>query len=263
MLQYAPAVLFAIFLWWFSTGAILYVDGLPRRTYRWSLTISSILGIVGVIGLVASAWWATPYGAHVAFGSALLVWGWHELTFLTGAVTGPRRTPCPPEARGWRRFRLATSAVIHHEVALAGTLVALVVLTRGAPNTVGVWTFGVLWIMRLSAKLNVFLGVSNLSVEFIPDHLQYMRSYFRRAPMNALMPFSILGSATAVGLLVLSVAHALPGSFDAVGTSLVATMLALALLEHVFMILPLPDALLWRWALRSHARRRRVAAGPD
>ena len=31
--------------------------------------------------------------------------------------------------------------------------------------------------------------------------------------------------------------------------SLVATLLALAIVEHWFMVLPLPDAALWRWAL--------------
>ena len=27
-------VLCTLFVWWFSTGAILYLDGLPRRTHR-------------------------------------------------------------------------------------------------------------------------------------------------------------------------------------------------------------------------------------
>jgi hypothetical protein len=37
MSQYALPVLFALFLWWFSTGAILYLDGLPQRTFKWSM----------------------------------------------------------------------------------------------------------------------------------------------------------------------------------------------------------------------------------
>ena len=28
------AVLYTVFLWWFSTGAILWLDRLPRTTYR-------------------------------------------------------------------------------------------------------------------------------------------------------------------------------------------------------------------------------------
>lgn len=260
MFDYAPAVLLAMFLWWFSTGAILYVDGLPRRTFRWSLGITSLLSGVGAFALVVTSEIATPLSAYVAFGAALVIWAWHELGFLMGVVTGPRRTPCPEDAVGWRRFAFATQAVIHHELALAFTWLAVVVLTWGGPNQVGTWTFTVLWVMRLSAKLNIFLGVSNLAVEFIPDHLLYLRSYFRRAPMNPLMPVSVLASGVVVVWLVMGAASATPGGFEAVAASLVATMLALALLEHLFLVLPLPDALLWRWALRSHHKRRALAA---
>jgi len=46
-----------------------------------------------------------------------------------------------------------------------------------------------------------------------------------------------------------------------VGTALVATMLALAILEHWLMVLPLDTTALWRWALRA-GRRREPAAPP-
>ena len=45
--------------------------------------------------------------------------------------------------------------------------------------------------MRESAKLNLFLGVRNLSEEFLPAHLAYLQSYFRRRSMNMLFPFSV------------------------------------------------------------------------
>lgn len=256
MLEYAPAVLFAMFVWWFSTGAILYVDGLPRRTYRVSLGVTTALALLALWALWASAQSESVAAAYAAFGAALVVWGWHELSFLTGLVTGPRRTGCPDGASGWTRFRLATAVVIYHELALALTLGLVVLLTWGGPNQVGTWTFAVLWVMRLSAKLNIFLGVSNLSIEFIPDHLQYMRTYFRRASSNPLMPFSVVLSLAVVVWLAIAAASASPGTFVAVGTSLVATMLALALLEHVLLVVPVPDAILWRWALRAHTRRR-------
>jgi hypothetical protein len=37
MTSAAAPVLFALFAWWFSTGIIIYLDGLPRHTYRWSM----------------------------------------------------------------------------------------------------------------------------------------------------------------------------------------------------------------------------------
>lgn len=39
----------------------------------------------------------------------------------------------------------------------------------------------------------------------------------------------------------------------ALGGTLVATMLGLGLLEHVFLAVPLPDAMLWRWVIRGDA----------
>ena len=77
----------------------------------------------------------------------------------------------------------------------------LVLLTWGAPNQIGVWTFVILWLMRLSAKLNVYLGVPNLTEEFLPDDLAYLKSYFANAPMNLLFPISVTPS-TLVTLLL-------------------------------------------------------------
>ena len=30
-------ILFALFVWWFSTGIVLYIVGLPKWTIRWSV----------------------------------------------------------------------------------------------------------------------------------------------------------------------------------------------------------------------------------
>ena len=39
---------------------------------------------------------------------------------------------------------------------------------RWQPNQVATWTFALLWVMRLSAKFNLFLGVRNRGEEFGP-----------------------------------------------------------------------------------------------
>ena len=250
MLDLLPAALFALFAWWFSTGAILYVDRLPRRTFRWSLMSATVLVTVALHGLVLTAGDTSTFGAYLAFVCALVIWGWHELTFLTGWVTGPRRVPCPPEVRGWKRFRYATEVVIHHELALAGTVFVFMVLTWDEPNQVGTWTFLVLWLMRISAKLNIFLGVRNLTEEFIPSHLTYMKTYFRKRAYNPLMPISLTASLGVVCLMLQSGLSSDSTPSRLVGIALVATLLALAAVEHALLMLPLPDSVLWRWALR-------------
>ncbi len=214
------------------------------------LTGVSVLAVGGLVGLFISSRLQSAGAAYVAFTCAIAVWGWHELVFLLGIVTGPRKVACPPSARGWRRFRYATAVVIHHELALAGTLIAIVALTCGQPDQVGTETFTVLWAMRLSAKLNVFLGVRNLTEQFVPQHLAYMLSYFRRARTNWLMPVSLLG-ATAVLVLMGATVPAGATSVVVARRMLVGTLLALAVLEHIFLALPVPDASLWQWAIRT------------
>jgi hypothetical protein len=112
----------------------------------------------------------------------------------------------------------------------------------------------VLAAMRLSAKLNVFLGVRNLAESFLPDHLSHLRSFFRRRRANALFPFSVAGSTLACALLLGEATAAGADAFRAVGFTLLGTLMALAVLEHWFMVLPLPFEALWRWALRSRKR---------
>ncbi len=145
----------------------------------------------------------------------------------------------------------ALQAILHHELALVVLGGAVIAATWDAPNQTGLWTFSVLWVMRLSAKLNVFLGVRNLSESFLPAHLKYIHTYFRRKAMNPLFPLSVIfgsavawmlwGNATADGIM----------AFEATSLAFAATLLSLAVLEHWFMVLPLPSEALWSWGMRS------------
>jgi putative photosynthetic complex assembly protein 2 len=246
------AVSFAVFIWWFSTGLVLLLDNLPHTTFRWSLLLSSMLAVAALAGLANTAEQTSLAGAYCAFTCALLVWGWHELSFLTGWVTGPRKQPLAAGAVGWVRFRAAVAAILWHELAILASGVLIIALTWGAPNQVGTITFAVLWVMRISAKLNLFLGVRNLSEDFLPTHLAYMGSFFRRRRMNGLLPLSVLGGSAGVVLLVQAALDAQATPAAAVGHTLVATLLVLAVVEHLLLVLPLQPSALWRWAMRSH-----------
>jgi putative photosynthetic complex assembly protein 2 len=243
------AVLYTLFLWWFSTGAILWLDRRPRATYGASLIGASVVAMAAVVGLVASRGDATPKGAMIGFTCAVLIWGWHELSFLTGLITGPRTEPCPPGAAGWRRFKLAASTLIYHEIALALTALALAALTWNQPNPVGTWTFLILFAARLSSKLNLFLGVPNFTDSFFPEHLRYLTSYLKKGPVSALLPLSCVAGCALAGWLAWRALNPAATTFEVTGFSLVFALAALALIEHAFMVLPLPDAALWRWAL--------------
>lgn len=254
---------FAVFLWWFATGAILWLDQRPRASHGWSLAGMSLLGLLGLVGVAGTAGSADPLAAYLAFLSALAVWGWHELAFLMGVLTGPVRGPCPPGAGHWTRFKGALGAIAYHEAALALTLPLILGLTWGQPNQVGAGAFVILFVMRISAKLNVFVGAPNLTEEFIPAHLSYLKSYFGRSEFNPLLPVCV--AVATIGAWRLGVGALSSGSsFEAVGYTLLLALLALAILEHLFLVLPVQDQALWRWALRSareHSAKRLAAAG--
>ena len=253
MMQYALPLLFTLFIWWFSTGVILYLDGLPRHTFKWTMLAFTVILVLALVGLSASKTDITEAGAYCGFTCGLLVWAWQEVAFLLGFVTGPRRISCPPGAVGWQRARYAFQAVKHHELALVMLALAVTAATWGGANQTGLWTFLILWAMRQSAKLNVFLGVRNLNEGFLPPHLKYLQTYFTRRPFNGLFPFSVaVSTAIAVGLWQ---AALVPGvtPFESTSLSLSAGLMSLAVLEHWFLVLPLPFEAMWNWGLRSRA----------
>jgi putative photosynthetic complex assembly protein 2 len=253
MTDLALALLFAVFIWWFSTGVVLLLNGMQRRAYRWSLALSSLIGLTALYALHHSAQQFSTWSVYCAFTSALLVWGWHELSFLTGWITGPRTTGITEQLQGWPRFVQAVRAILWHELGILAVGLLIVAITWGQPNQTGTWTFLVLWAMRTSAKLNLFLGVRNLSEEFLPPHLSYLQSFFRRRAMNALFPLSL---ALALALWVWMVVTALDPTTSAIGMlsiTLVGSMLGLGILEHAMLVLPLSTTALWRWALRQRS----------
>ncbi len=250
---YLLPLAYTLFAWWFSTGVILYLNGLPRRTHPWTMLGATLLLGVALCGLFATRHDTRITGAYLAFTCSLLVWAWQEVAFLLGYVTGPRRAPCPPGSTGWRRAGFASLTLLHHEIALVVLGALVVAVTWGGDNPTGLATYAILWIMRQSAKLNVFLGVRNLNEGFLPAHLKYLQTYFRRAPMNSLFPVSVIASSWIAVLVWQAAAANGVTEFDATALSFAGTLLSLAILEHWFLVLPLPSETLWAWGLRSRA----------
>jgi putative photosynthetic complex assembly protein 2 len=250
MSLYAAPVVYALFVWWFSTGLIIYLDNLPQVTVRWSMLGATAVLAASLQGLAISSTDTSVAGTYIAFTCGLLAWGWHEIGFFSGAVTGPRPLPCPEGCRGWRRLGYAILACLYHEVAIKICAAAIFALTQHGPNHVGLWTFMIIWAMRQSSKFNVYLGVLNLNENFLPEALGFLKSYLVKKPMNPLFPFSVTSATIVAVLLVEHAAHATSPA-TASGTTFLATILILGILEHWFLVIPLPAAELWNWSLRS------------
>ena len=250
MLVYGLPVLFVLFTWWFLTGAVLYVVGLPRTTVRWTMGAATLVAVAALAVLWQTSGDTSPGAAYAAFLSALLVWGWHEISFLTGLVTGPRTTESPRMLGGRAGLWPAIETLLYHELAILLTALGLFAMLWGSPNETGLWTFVILWVMRISAKLNVYLGVPNLTEEFLPPRLTYLKTYFCRRSMNLLFPVSVTLSTVGTFMLI-SEAGTAAGVFDKTAFAFLATLMALALIEHWFLVVPLPSAALWSWGLWS------------
>jgi putative photosynthetic complex assembly protein 2 len=142
-------------------------------------------------------------------------------------------------------------AILYHELALLAAGVAIIGATWGGANSVGAWTFALLWLMRLSAKLNLFMGVGFFEDEFLPEHLRYFRSFFAIRPVNSLFVVSMIASTVAITVLVRKTLSLNASAFEIASFSLLASLLGLAMLEHWCLVLPLPLTNLWNWWLRS------------
>ena len=246
------AALVALFFWWFATGAILVAvrraDREDAKARLWAVLWNLPFLLLGGFGFLDTLGNTSVAGVYVGFLSALALWGWIELAFLTGVITGPVRQPLKAGVREWERFIRAWGTIAYHEMLLAFTLLAMIAASYGADNKFGMWTFAVLFAARVSAKLNLYLGVRKINVEFIPEHLNHLPSHFRIARMNWLFPISITGLSFALACFLERI-WAVETQADIVGFALLSALTALALLEHWFMVLPLPDEKLWRWML--------------
>ena len=243
-----------LLFWWGSTGLILYLatrGGMGRRA-MWP---ASALAVVALGGLLAARDDATALSAYCSFACGLVIWGWIEMSYLTGLVTGPSsaQIACPKDASEAERFVRGIMTSLYHELAVMLMGVLLLWLSRDVANPVGAWTFGILWVMRWSAKLNLFLGVPNLNAEFFPAHLRYLESYIRKRPLNLLFPISVTVG-TLVAVVLIQRGLDATSEFTAVAHLTLGVLMALAVLEHWFMVAPLRDAALWRWALPRSRR---------
>lgn len=248
---YTVPPIYAAFVWWFSTGAVLLLVGrsgqfeMPRAF----LAVGLLAGSLGGLALTASD--TSVGGAYASFTCTILLWGSQEIAFLAGWLTGPRPQPCPVGAIGPRRFGLALQAILYHEFALLACGAAVVTLTWSCPNQIGLWTFAALWVLRQSAKINLFLGVPVTNDELMPEAVGFLKTFFARRPVSVFFPLSVTLATAVLVIMIQRIVEVAVTPFDIVGLTLVSTLFALGVVEHWFMLLPLPAITLWSWGLRS------------
>jgi len=165
-----------------------------------------------------------------------------------GFLTGPSKQACPEGIGEWRRFWLALKTSLYHEIAIVAFAILLIYLTFDKQNPLAGYTFVTLWLMRWSAKLNLFLGVLNYNSDWLPSGLGYLKSYVRFRRMNILFPLSVsVGIAAATFFFLNSQSSNTDAS--SFGSTIIGVLIVFAVLEHCFLMLPINDAVLWNWVL--------------
>jgi putative photosynthetic complex assembly protein 2 len=251
MLEYALPVLYALLVWWLTTGVLLYLHRLPPATYRWSMLGMTLAAGAALYGHLVTSEGTDLFSAYAGFTCGVVIWGWLEMAYFSGYLVGPHSEPCPRDCRGWQRFALAARTGLFHEAGILASAGVLAYVAWRAPNQVGTWSFVVLWLMRWSAKLNLFLGVRNLNEHWLPEHMRFLSTYMVRRSMNPLFPVSVSAATVVLGLLIALASAPGIGPFERTGMMLVASLLALGILEHWFLVLPFPEEALWGWALNA------------
>ncbi len=240
----------AVALWWLLTGiALMCVHQAPAVR-------NLVLGVATVVA--GMSFWILPETAAThsvssvlaGFLIALLIWGWLELVYLMGYVTGPNKHQAPGGAATGKRFILALASIIYHEV-LALTVIVLAFLQVGLEgnNLITPLVLSVLWIMRCSTKLNLFFGVRHFNENWLPESLSYVTSFIAVGKNSALIvPTTFMAALLAAALFFAGLNAASPTA--ALTLYLLAWLSTLAVLEHFFLMVPVGEHALWRWAVR-------------
>jgi putative photosynthetic complex assembly protein 2 len=242
--------LFALVSWWFGTGIILLLVRLPKAWFALARGGWTLLSIGALFFCVQSMQDNSVANAYLGFISTIVIWGWHELAFLTGWISGPRKTALEDHLPLGGRFKQSVEVIWHHELALVLNFLLLIALQMGNPNHTALCTFALLWLMRLSSKFNLFFGVPQVGEQYLPTQLAYLGSYFRKKPVGVFF-YCTLGVSIVSWLGLIWQAFAGQVSITSQWV-LLASLLGLAILEHVLMMIPYSLERVWNWALKSN-----------
>ncbi|EAU42050.1 hypothetical protein FP2506_16494 [Fulvimarina pelagi HTCC2506] len=238
--------------WWLSTGLILMAT---RRFSPDGTVIRLVAAGVSTTGLIAALMsenMPTATGAWLGFFAALMLWGAHEIAFLTGWVVGPRTWPADPGRRP--TCREAFETIGNRQIGLVLTAAVLAIGLTGSANQTVLFTFLVLWGLRSLAELNLFLGAPCAAIHMLPQRLHYLASYFRRDRISPALPVTInILVGTLVVLIIRSLNH--PDQLVSTLAGLLAALVLLGIAEMFFLMFPFYEDRLWRWTGRDRSGR--------
>lgn len=242
-------VLYAIVLWWFSTGLIMLAYDRAQLIMRFGFFSATIALFIAFAGVYIIRNDASAMGVYIAVTCGVTMWGWQLTSYYYGFITGIQPEENHANISIPQRFWKTLGASIYHELFALSFAVIMIFILWSAENRWTLWMYLALWLLHSSAKLNVFFGVRNFRMEFLPSHMHHLDKYLLKAKNNAYFPVSIVVSTSIALALLYKGVQPTSSAIEQIGCLVVATMMGLGILEHWLMILPLPAAL-WGFGIR-------------
>jgi len=235
--------------WWLATGLVVALqrDGPTRAA---AAVIATALAALGAKLLWDARAVTTPRGARLSFVGGALLWAWVAVSFYGGWVVGPApATILPAGGPSWALAAAAMRATAYNDALSLAVLFGAAAITRAGANRVGLWALALFWGAHQLAKLNVFFGVPNPGVRFLPEHLAFLEAFFGPRRLLVLLPLTVVALAALTVWLGVRAWRA-PTPFRRHAAALLMVLAALAALEHALLATTF-DVPLWELFLRA------------
>lgn len=222
--------------WWLATGLIVAVERNDTTRLIGVITATWLVIVAGVL-----AWRVrhdtTPRGAVVGFLAGALVWLWLSSLFYAGVIVGPSVSVSPElgQAPSWPLAFRAIVATGWHDLLTLAALGAVFLLP--ARNLTAWQVLGLFWLVQQVAKLNVFLGVPNAGVRFLPPRLAFLTAFFGPSRFTPWLGLSIAAAALAAAWLAHRAWRAAT-PHDRWRLGLLALLAGLAAVEYAVLAVP-------------------------
>ena len=221
-----------IAFWWGATGLTLAMQRSEAASVI-SLTITTLLAALGTVFIVNSRDDVTVRGARRAFLGGAFVWWWCSTMFYAGFGISPTTESAGPSGS----FALALQAIaatLRPDLLGVFALLAIGTLVSRSANRVALWSLLVFFGTLQTAKLNVFFGVRNASVEWLPQQLSHLSRFFGPPRNSSLLTITVVGLA-ALCWIFANRARRVQSPFARHANGMIALLLGLAVIEHIFL----------------------------
>lgn len=241
------AVALVVLFWWLATGVIVAVERNDTTRLLGVIVATWLLVMAGILA-VRVRHECTPRGALIGFAAGALAWVWISALFYGGIVVGAT-AHVPPELGMAPSIPLAIRAVVAtgwSDLLALATIGAFYLVPARNPTA---WqSLALFWAVQQVAKINVFVGVVNAGVRFLPERLAFLTAFFGPPRWSPVLALSV-AALVVVGWRWFVRARRAPDAFTRWRLTLLVSLVALAVLELVVLAIP-HDLPLWDAFLR-------------